>query len=150
MSKLPTEKQVSAGGVAFRHDGDMPEVALIRVRDRWQLPKGMVNRGESDEAAAQREVREETGIHTELLERIDTIEYWFYSTKRGNRVRLHKFVHFYLLRYLSGVTDDHDHEVDEARWVAIDQAEAMLTFDSERTILGKARALIFDKYTNNT
>lgn len=148
MSKQPTENQVSAGGVAFRHSNHTPEVALIRVRDRWQLPKGMVNAGEATEAAAQREVREETGIHTELLERIDTIEYWFYSTRRGSRVRLHKFVHFYLMRYLSGVTDDHDHEVDEARWVAIDEAETMLTFDSERSVLGKARALIFDKYTN--
>ena len=148
MSKQPTATQVSAGGVTFRHNSHMPEVALIRVRDRWQLPKGMVNAGEANEAAAQREVREETGINAELLEHIDTIEYWFYTTKRGSRIRLHKFVHFYLMRYLSGVTDDHDHEVDEARWVAIDEAETMLTFDSERAILGKARELILDKYTD--
>jgi len=64
VSKVPTKLQVSAGGVAFRKRGRQTEIALISVGDdaRWQLPKGLVDSGESTEAAAVREVREETGI----------------------------------------------------------------------------------------
>jgi 8-oxo-dGTP pyrophosphatase MutT (NUDIX family) len=139
-----TKTQISAGGVVFRRRDARVEVALISVGDknRWQLPKGLVDAGESAEAAAVREAREETGIETELLAPVDKIEYWYYSTNRGQRVRFHKFVHFYLLRYLSGDVREHDAEVNEARWVEIDEALAMLAFKGEREVLTRARELI--------
>ena len=144
MSHLPTQTQVSAGGVTFRRRGSQIEVALISVGDeaRWQLPKGLVNTGETTETAAQREVREETGIETELLELIDKIEYWYYSTQRGERIRFHKFVYFYLLRYLSGDVRDHDQEVNEARWFEIEEAGRLLAFKSERQLIARAAELI--------
>ena len=145
MSLIPTKTQISAGGVVFRRRDDARvEVALISVGEgnRWQLPKGLVDAGESAEAAAVREAREETGIETELLAPVDKIEYWYYSTNRGQRVRFHKFVHFYLLRYLSGDVREHDAEVNEARWVEIDEALAMLAFKGEREVLTRARELI--------
>jgi len=142
--KMPTKTQVSAGGVAFRSDGDQVEVALISVGApvRWQLPKGIINKDESTEAAATREVREETGLNTEPLGLIDKVEYWFYATEAGQRVRFHKFVYFYLLRYRSGGVADHDHEVNEARWVMIDDAVGMLAFKSEQDVAAKAKAMI--------
>jgi 8-oxo-dGTP pyrophosphatase MutT (NUDIX family) len=129
--------------VAFRHDGQL-QVALINVdsEQRWQLPKGTPMRAESCEGAALREVREETGLTTELLSPIDKIEYWFYSRSRGKPARIHKVVHFYLLRYISGDTGDHDQEVNEARWVDIEQALEMLTFESEKKIVTRAKELI--------
>lgn len=136
---------VSAGGVAFRRQGGAIEVALISVGEaaRWQLPKGTVGRTESFEAAARREVREETGLETELLELIETIEYWFYiTTKKGGKVRLHKHVHFYLLRFLGGDVSQHDHEVNEARWFDIDTAIEKLAFENERRVVRQARDLI--------
>lgn len=104
MSKVPTKLQISAGGVAFRKRDGTIEVALISVGDdgRWQLPKGIVDKGESTEDAAVREVREEAGIETEVVERIDKVEYWYVWNEEGGRVRYHKFVYFYLLRYKSG------------------------------------------------
>ena len=144
-SAVPTKEQVSAGGIAYREAGGSIEVALIRVipedrsEDRWQLPKGIVDEGESPEQAAVREVREEAGIDVEIIEKIETIEYWYVSGKGDDRVRYHKFVHFFLMKYITGSTDDHDHEVEEARWVEIDAAIAMLAFKSERDLVTKAR-----------
>jgi 8-oxo-dGTP pyrophosphatase MutT (NUDIX family) len=144
MSQVQTLTQISAGGVAFRQGSSSIEVALISVgqQGRWQLPKGLVDDGEEIEAAAQREVREEAGILCEIIGPIETIEYWYYSTTRGERVRFHKFVHFYLLSYLSGDVRDHDHEVNEARWVEIDRAIRMLAFDGERKIVERAKGML--------
>lgn len=142
--KLPVLDQISSGGVAFRVSTAGTEVALISVgpAKRWQLPKGLVDAGETPEDTAVREVREEAGIETELLDRIHTIEYWYVGTKGKQRVRFHKFVHFFLLRYLSGRVEDHDWEVNEARWVQIDEAKRLLAFKNERQALEKAMELI--------
>jgi 8-oxo-dGTP diphosphatase len=142
---IETREQVSAGGVVFRRRGASVEVALISVgeKSRWQLPKGLVDSGESPEEAALREVREETGLGGELIAPIETAEYWYVGTARGGgRVRFHKFVHFYLLRYASGEVSAHDHEVNEARWVEIDEAARRLAFKSERTVLARAREML--------
>lgn len=143
-AKVPTLEQVSAGGAAFRKNGAGFEVALIsaKPRLRWQLPKGTVDAGESEEQAALREVREEAGIETELLGKIETVEYWYFGYQNGERVRFHKFVHFFLMKYLSGDCGDHDHEVAEARWVKIDEAIKMLAFKSEKAVVEKAGKLI--------
>lgn len=144
MSKVPTKLQFSAGGVAYRERDAKLEVALISVGDdgRWQLPKGLIDKGESTEDAAVREVREEAGIDTEVVERLDKVEYWYFWKEDDQRVRYHKYVYFYLLRYKSGDVCDHDDEVNEARWVSIDDAIKMIAFDSEKKIVEKAKEFI--------
>ncbi|HEX9250263.1 MAG TPA: NUDIX hydrolase [Gemmatimonadaceae bacterium] len=142
--KVPVKEQVSAGGVVFRGDKGKIEVVIVSVggQNRWQLPKGMVEKGESAETAAVREAREEAGVSSEVVQLIETIEYWYAGLDNGIRVRFHKRVHFYLLRYLSGDTKDHDWEVNEARWVPIDDATSQLAFDNERRVMERARELI--------
>jgi 8-oxo-dGTP pyrophosphatase MutT (NUDIX family) len=143
-AKPPTVDQVSAGGVAFRPGQPEPEVIIISVRPsgRWQLPKGIIDKGETPEAAALREVREEAGVETAMVAKLDMVEYWYVGKKREQQVRYHKFVHFFLLSYLSGEVAGHDHEVEEARWVNISEAVKLLAFKSERDVVEKAREMI--------
>ena len=146
MANVPTRLEISAGGVAFRRRNGVVEVALISVgeENRWQLPKGLVEKNESTEAAATREVREEAGVETRPAGRIDKIEYWYFSRYGSERARIHKFVHFYLLEYRSGDVGGHDSEVNEARWVEIEAAIEMLAFDGEKKVVEKAKDMIRD------
>ena len=144
MSTFETKEQVSAGGVVYRRRGGETEVALISVGEpaRWQLPKGLVGRGETPSDAALREVREETGLACEVEAELGRVEYWYFSKGGARRVRFHKFVHFYLMRYVSGDVSGHDDEVNEARWVGVEEAEAMLAFKGERKALAEAREMV--------
>jgi 8-oxo-dGTP pyrophosphatase MutT (NUDIX family) len=149
--KITTLDQISAGGVAFRWRDSEPEIAIVCVKpkQRWQLPKGIVDPGESPEVTAVREVKEEAGVETNRLALIETIEYWYRSVVNRRPVRYHKFVHFYLLEYRNGDVSEHDHEVEEARWVGFDEALEMLEFKSERAVVEKARELIETRGRDN-
>ena len=142
--RVPVREQTSAGGVVFRGDKARVEVVIVAVggQNRWQLPKGLVDASENPEITAVREAREEGGVSSEVVQLIETIEYWYAGLENGIRVRFHKRVHFYLLRYLSGDTKDHDWEVNEARWVPIVDATSQLAFDNERRVMERARELL--------
>ena len=143
-AKLPVREQVSAGGVVFRRYNERIEVVIVAVgpQNRWQLPKGLVESEEKPETAAVREAREEAGVVSEIVGHIETVEYWFAGLDGGEKVRFHKRVHFYLLRYISGDPKDHDWEVNDARWVPIDEAAAQLAFENERRVVDEARERI--------
>lgn len=138
------EHQTSSGGVIFRPGAIGVEVALIRKRAItgkviWALPKGWVEPGETLEEAAVREVREETGLRGRILQKIGEISYRFYS--KENRAQIQKTVHFFLMEYLDGDTNDHDQEVEAAAWFAADEAESALHYPTEGDLFRKARAL---------
>ena len=86
---------------------------------------------ETHEKAALREVREETGCWAEILTKLSDISYWFYL----NGTKHKKSVHFYLMRYLSGETENHDHEVDEAAWFEIKAAKKALKYVNEKRLI---------------
>jgi 8-oxo-dGTP pyrophosphatase MutT (NUDIX family) len=122
-------REFSAGGVVVRRMRGRPFVAVVRVRDDvLALPKGHPGPGESAADAAWREVREETGLEAELVEKLDDIRYWY--VRGGERVM--KIVSFFLFRYRKGSVADHDHEVEEALWIPLDEAPDRLAYKGER------------------
>ena len=144
---MKTRLEISAGGVIYRPAQEGAEVCLIATYGgkTWQLPKGLIERGEQAEEAASREVSEETGLQGELLQRLDKIEYWYVWDYGEGRERVHKFVSFFLFRCTGGSTDDHDEEVDEARWFPLDEARKRLSFENERRVLELAAQAIAER-----
>jgi len=128
--------EVSAGGLVVRRRGSSYDALLIgRGTPRvWSLPKGHVEHKETHEQAALREVREETGCWAEIVTRLNEISYWFYV----GRAKHKKSVTFFLMRYLSGDTENHDHEVDEARWFEISAARRALKYVNEKRLIDLA------------
>ena len=137
---MRTEFHVSAGGVVYRRDDEgRIWIAVIRVRDRLALPKGLVERGEKTLETAVREVQEETGLKVAPRAFLDKIDYWYYWRENGEKVRHHKVVYFYLMEYKGGDPSQHDEEVDEVLWLPIDEALEKLSYKSERQVVQKAR-----------
>ena len=133
--------EVSAGGVVVRGDETVvivPSKAGPEGQRTLALPKGHPDAGETLEDAATREVREETGIQGRLLRHLGDVEYRY---RRKNGKPRPKKVTFYLFEYLSGDVADHDHEVEEALWMPLEEARSALTFPGEREMVERALAL---------
>lgn len=126
----------AAGGVVMRGSGDEAEVVLTgRTSDgTWVFPKGTPDPGETIEETALREVREETGLDVVIVAPIGVTDYWF--AVPGERV--HKFVHFFLMRPVGGDLSRHDREYDDVRWVPVREARRMLSYETYREILDRA------------
>jgi 8-oxo-dGTP pyrophosphatase MutT (NUDIX family) len=102
------------------------------------LPKGHVDPGETPVQAASREVREETGIVAEPVAELGETRYWY---RRDGRT-IGKSVSFFLFDYLEGDTADHDDEVEEVRWLALERAARELSHAAEREMVGLAMAYL--------
>ncbi len=112
-------------------------MALVSPRKGiYALPKGHPDAGETLELAATREVREETGLVAEPVEKLGDVSYWY----RFGGERVLKTVTFFLFRFRSGSVADHDDEVLWAGWVPLDQAVEQLSYEGEREMATKALA----------
>jgi 8-oxo-dGTP pyrophosphatase MutT (NUDIX family) len=140
-SKMPKAQEISAGGVVLRGDQVVVIVPTRRAPDGSRvlaLPKGHVDPGETSLRAAEREVREETGVVAELVRELGEVRYWY---RRDGRT-ISKAVSFYLFSYVSGDTADHDDEVEEARWIDLKEAQTALTHAAEREMVQRALAYL--------
>lgn len=155
-------REISAGGVVLRQISGIWHVALIepeksepqketpkpaktprrRSRAVLALPKGLVDPGEKPQAAAVREVREETGIVAEPVTKLADNKYVYVRTW-GDGKRVFKIVSFYLMRYVSGeidnLTPDMRIEVKRALWVPLADAPRQLSYSNERKVLRQAQ-----------
>jgi 8-oxo-dGTP pyrophosphatase MutT (NUDIX family) len=130
--------EFSAGGVVMNADQEI--VVIVPTRRAADgsrvlaLPKGHPDGSETAVEAALREVREEAGVEAELVDSLGEVRYWYQRSGR----RIAKVVEFFLLRYFSGTVDDHDHEVEHARWVPAAEAARTLTYAGERDMVREA------------
>jgi 8-oxo-dGTP pyrophosphatase MutT (NUDIX family) len=132
-----TSTEFSAGGVVVRDGKCVVIVPTRRAADGSKvlaLPKGHPEDGESAADAALREVREEAGVEARLVEKLGDVRYWY--TRDGRRIA--KVVSFFLLEYLGGEVADHDGEVEDARWLALERAARELTYKGERDMASRA------------
>lgn len=144
MAAEAPEPEFSAGGVVLRHDpgGGAPYHCVVIVPTRraadgskvLALPKGHPDPGESALEGALREVREEAGVTAELVAELGDVRYFYMRDGR----RIAKVVRFYLMRATGGDIADHDHEVEDARWVTLEEAATTLSYAGERDVVRKA------------
>ena len=144
-ARLKQGTATSAGGIVIRFVDGAPQLVVGRRRRErdattWTLPKGTPNPGETIEQTAAREVTEETGLLVDIVRPFDSIRYTFVQ----GRTRIHKTVHYYLMAPSGGDLARHDHEFDEVRWIGFDEAATMLTFETERALVARARAAATD------
>jgi 8-oxo-dGTP diphosphatase len=144
MRPASLKRQVSSGGVIYRKGEEGVEVALVLVRGGrfWCLPKGIVDKGETPEMTAVREVREESGLSGRIVDKLGDVTYWYFV--RGENSKCRKTVYFYLMEYESGSTAQHDFEVDEAGWFPVEEAIQKVSFRGDKTILGNAISKLRD------
>jgi 8-oxo-dGTP diphosphatase len=134
---MDVEREFSCGGVVVRGTQTIVIVPTRRAARGVQvlaLPKGHPENGESPADAALREVREEAGVETTVREKLGDVQYWY----QRDGVRIAKTVAFFLLDYVSGELDDHDHEVEYARWIDLEEAARSLSYKGERDMAARA------------
>ncbi|OGL39664.1 MAG: hypothetical protein A3C43_03255 [Candidatus Schekmanbacteria bacterium RIFCSPHIGHO2_02_FULL_38_11] len=141
--------EISSGGVIFKKSGNSFEIALISKRKGkiWCLPKGHVEEGEHLTETAVREVKEETGLTGEVLDKIGDIIYWYSNKdKKGDLIKIFKRVYFFLIKYINGETQNHDLEVEDVQWVTIEKACKILSYNTEKGIVEKAEKILKEKF----
>jgi ADP-ribose pyrophosphatase YjhB (NUDIX family) len=139
VARLSSATATSAGGIVVRYQDTIPQLVVGRRRrdkdgQTWTLPKGTPIAGETLEETALREVREETGLTVRIVSPLDAIRYTF--VQRGTRI--HKTVHYFMMEATGGGLEGHDHEFEEVRWIAFQEAPGILSFETERSLVGLA------------
>lgn len=145
---MKRQLEISSGGVIYRHVDGTIEVALTQTSrgPMWCLPKGRVEDSETLEEAAVREVREETGLTGRIAQALRPIEYTYQARgEDGDRTSVAKTVHFFLMEFTEGSTDDHDAEVADVRWFPLDVAGRLLHHAGERDVLALAKKALLDE-----
>lgn len=141
-------RELSAGGLIWRRSAnrDGIEVVLVRPAGKatWVLPKGHVEAGESLLDAALREAHEESGLKVAPGEQLGQVSYLYSWRDRPSDqpIRIFKRVHFYLMECIGGDPSAHDHEIDEVRWISLEDAPSHASHKSERGLITKAQTIL--------
>lgn len=144
-------REFSAGGIVFRQTPSGKQWLLIKPKDtnRWQLPKGLLDSGESTAEAALREVREEGGVEAELIDKVDTIRIFFHWPPKAKlqpgetQDRVVKTIAYFLMEVVAETETGPDRdEIDEVVWVPFAEAINRLAFKNEKEVLRKGKEMV--------
>lgn len=135
--------EFSAGGIVFREGKNGIEILIGQHSGHhgWVFPKGLIGdtiKGEEKEATAVREVQEETGITGSILHELTS--YTFFYQWKGEKRK--KTVTYFVMKYVSGDTKDHDWEMEQVLWLPIGEIEGKLTYPNEKNVWLEAREYI--------
>lgn len=138
--KQKIKREYSAGGVVYRKEpeGILWLVIKPKGNNKWRFPKGAIEKKETSAEAAQREVREEGGVETNLLEKIGTVKFFFYLDKQ----KIFKTVVFFLMEYVQEAQAELSWETEAVDWLPFAEAKDRLAFDNEKEILEKAKDVL--------
>jgi 8-oxo-dGTP pyrophosphatase MutT (NUDIX family) len=134
--------EVSAGGVVVRRDGETWETCLIRVGQAWSLPKGLVERGESSEQTAVREISEEVGIRPEVMRVRAPLPASEYAYRREGRLVFKRVDHFLVEVPPGTEAVAQAAEVDEVAWWPLADASRRVAYRDLRRVVEAAVALL--------
>ena len=130
----------SAGGVVYQNKQIL--ICYRNTTDLFCLPKGTPEKGETVFETAIREVKEETGIITEIMHKIDSISYEFIKPFGDNKyeanIVYNKIVHYFLMNKIGGNLKNHDDEFDSIYWMTLSESKEKLTYKNEIEIVEKA------------
>lgn len=137
------KEEYSAGGIVYKKEGNKTCVLISQHSGHhgWVFPKGHVGdkiKHETPEAAAVREVTEETGVTGALVQPLTPIGYW-YSFQGEKR---HKTVQYFLMTYVSGDTGDHDFEMERVEWLPVAEVEKHLTYVGDKKAWKEAQEIM--------
>jgi 8-oxo-dGTP pyrophosphatase MutT (NUDIX family) len=137
--------EISAGGLVIDKSGTKGLlIGRIDAKDQnrerllWSLPKGHIEEGESPEEAALREVKEETGIESEISKSLGVIDFWFMA---GGK-RIHKTVHHFLFREKGGRISPQVSEVDDVRWFPLEEIVDRLAYPDEKKLIARSKEML--------
>ncbi|MCX6706333.1 MAG: NUDIX domain-containing protein [Candidatus Woesebacteria bacterium] len=139
-------REFSSGGVVYRKEKNKilwlvtkSAVSDLYPKAVWRLPKGWIDEGEKAEEAALREVREEGGVEAKIIQKIETIRYFFTTS---DKTKILKFVTFYLTEWAKDLPEGFDEETSEIAWLSYEEAYKKLSFSGEKQVLKKAKELL--------
>lgn len=139
-------REFSSGGVVYKKEGNKTlwlvtksMISDLYPKSVWRLPKGWIDEGEKVEEAALREVREEGGVEAQIIQKIETVKYFFVIP---DKTKILKFVTFYLMEWNKDLPQGFDGETSEIAWLPYEEAHKRLSFSGEKQVLKKAKELL--------
>ncbi|PIZ45723.1 hypothetical protein COY30_01470 [Candidatus Woesebacteria bacterium CG_4_10_14_0_2_um_filter_44_9] len=139
-------REFSSGGVVYKNEGDKilwlvtkSAVSDLYPKAVWRLPKGWIDEGETTQQAALREVKEEGGVEAKIIQKIETVKYFFTTSDKS---KVLKFVTFYLMEWTKDLPEGFGEETSEIAWLPFNQAVKRLSYGGEKQILKKAKELL--------
>jgi 8-oxo-dGTP diphosphatase len=139
--------EFSAGGVVYQKTNGKIKILISKhsFHHGWVFPKGLIgdkkdNKNQTKEETAIREVKEETGADGKIETALTPIS--FVYTWKGEEIK--KTVYYFIMKFIGGDINIHDHEMEEVEWIDFDEVSEKLTYPSDKKVWQEAKKIIIN------